>query len=230
VDGEGPAVLTVNYSVASVQGRTANRNSLDHHREQTHSVSVSHSIMAERASTVARRCIRDSSDSCERDAMLWNRKHRRPKSLWGRDIGFLGSSPRNSPLEAFAKLAYIMPVTTESLGQAIRRFRLSADYKLREFANLIGISAAYLSDIEHDRRNPTEDVLRAIARMLSNRVPVSYDELQSLSTRLESDLQDMVRQHPEVGQLLREVRQSGRSPSDVIRELQEILRNRPQEE
>lgn len=115
-------------------------------------------------------------------------------------------------------------MTKESLGQAIRRLRLSADYKLREFAGLVGRSAAYLSDIEHDRRNPTEDVLQTIASVLGNRVQVTYEELRRLSARLETDVQRMVEQNPEVGQLLREVRQTGRPARDVIRELQEHLR------
>jgi len=90
-----------------------------------------------------------------------------------------------------------------------------------------------LSDIEHDRRVPTEDVLRRIATLLSKRVPVTYEELQSLSARLETDLQKMVQQTPEVGQLLREVKQTGRAARDVIRELQEHLRkieNEPNDE
>lgn len=124
----------------------------------------------------------------------------------------------------FARLAYIADVTQETLGQAIRRLRLAADYKLREFATLIELSAAYLSDIEHDRRIPTEDVLGNIAKVLGKRVKVTYEELRSQSTRLETDLQRMVQQNPEVGQLLREVRQTGRPARDVIRELQEHLR------
>ena len=126
----------------------------------------------------------------------------------------------------FARLAYVADVTKESLGQTIRQLRLSADYKLREFASLIELSAAYLSDIEHDRRNPTEDVLRNIAAVLGKRVEVTYDALRSLSARLETDLQRMVQQNPEVGQLLREVKQTGRPARDVIRELQEHLRQR----
>jgi len=90
---------------------------------------------------------------------------------------------------------------------------------------MVDISAAYLSDIEHDRRNPTEEVLRKIAAKLSRRVPVTYDELRALSTRLETDLQELVRQTPEVGQLLREVKQTGRPVRDVLRELQERLRS-----
>lgn len=116
-------------------------------------------------------------------------------------------------------------MTGESLGQTIRQLRLAADYKLREFAALIEISAAYLSDIEHDRRNPTDDVLRKIAVLLGKRVEVTYETLRSLSARLETDLQRMVQQNPEVGQLLREVKQTGRPARDVIRELQEHLRS-----
>jgi len=47
----------------------------------------------------------------------------------------------------------------------------------------------------------------------------------ALSTRLETDLQELVRQTPEVGQLLREVKQTGRPVRDVLRELQERLRS-----
>jgi transcriptional regulator with XRE-family HTH domain len=108
--------------------------------------------------------------------------------------------------------------------------RLKADYKLREFALLIDLSAAYLSDIEHDRRNPTEEVLRTIAAVLGKRVEVTYDSLRSLSARLETDVQRMVQQNPEVGQLLREVRETGRPARDVIRELQEHLRKLESEE
>lgn len=115
-------------------------------------------------------------------------------------------------------------MTKETLGQAIRRLRLAADYKLREFALLIPVTAAYLSDIEHDRRIPTEEKLGKIAKVLARRVEVTYEELRSLSTRLETDLQRMVQQNPEVGQLLREVKQTGRPAHDVIRELQEHLR------
>ncbi|MHB1327683.1 MAG: helix-turn-helix domain-containing protein [Gemmatimonadales bacterium] len=116
-------------------------------------------------------------------------------------------------------------MTQDSLGQTIRRLRLAADYKLREFAIQIELSAAYLSDIEHDRRIPTEDVLRTIAKELAKRIPVTYEDLRRLSTRLETDIQRMVQQHPEVGQLLREVKQSGRPARDVIRELQDHLRS-----
>ena len=133
-------------------------------------------------------------------------------------------------LALFAKLAYIRAVPPKSLGKTIRRLRLEAGYTLRGFAELVGISAAYQSDIEHDRRVPTEAVLRQIAKVLGRRVQVTYESLQNLSARIEDDLQQLVQSTPEVGQLLREVRQSGRPASDVLRELQEQLRRQREAE
>ncbi len=133
--------------------------------------------------------------------------------------------PGDATIAVFAMLAYIAVVNTETLGQAIKRLRTEAGYTLRGFAEMVGISAAYLSDIEHDRRNPTEENLRKIAAKLSQRVAVTYEELRALSARLETDLQQLVQQTPEVGQLLREVKETGRPVRDVLRELQEHLRN-----
>lgn len=68
------------------------------------------------------------------------------------------------------------------------------------------------------------------SRRSRKRVDVTYEALRSLSARLETDVQRMVQQNPEVGQLLREVRQTGRPARDVIRELQEHLRRLESEE
>jgi transcriptional regulator with XRE-family HTH domain len=124
----------------------------------------------------------------------------------------------------FASFAYIWVVTKESAGDAIRRLRVEAGYTLRGFAELVEISAAYQSDIERNRRVPTDDYLRTAASVLNRRIPVAYELLRSLSARIEPDLQQLVERTPEVNQLLREVKQSGRPASEVIKELQEHLR------
>lgn len=48
----------------------------------------------------------------------------------------------------------------------IRAWREHRKIKMNELAKKIGISAAYLSQIENGKRNPTIDTLRAIAREL----------------------------------------------------------------
>jgi len=118
---------------------------------------------------------------------------------------------------------------TESLGQAIRRLRLAADITLRGFAEVIEISAAHQSDIEHGRRMPSDDVLRRTAAALK-RVGATYDSLRALDSRLGDDVQAMVQRNPRVAQLLRQVTDSRRTPDEVLKELQEFLRNQRKEE
>ena len=139
-------------------------------------------------------------------------------------------SHRQNIVALFANVAYIGLVTQESIGDAIRRLRLAAGYTLRGFAELVEISAAYQSDIERNRRVPTDQYLRVTAKVLSRKVPVTYEVLRNLSARIEPDLQRLVERTPEVNQLLREVKQSGRPASEVLRELQELLRRQREEE
>ena len=115
--------------------------------------------------------------------------------------------------------------TEKTLGGEIQRLRTEAGFTLRGFALKVEISAAFLSDIERDRRRPSEEVLRRIARQLPG---TSYEELDTLSTTLERDLQRMVAETPEARQLLRTVFESKRDPREVLRELQKNLSKRRQ--
>jgi len=108
----------------------------------------------------------------------------------------------------------------DTLGQEIQRLRLEAGITLRRFAELIGVSAAYVSDIEHDRRRPSADVLRRIADELKQ-VGATYIGLDKLNSRLDPDLQKWVSLTPAVRQMLREVKNSGSDPLDIIRHLQD---------
>lgn len=48
----------------------------------------------------------------------------------------------------------------------VRAWREYRGMKIKELAKSIGISAAYLSQIENNKRNPTVDTLKAVAREL----------------------------------------------------------------
>jgi transcriptional regulator with XRE-family HTH domain len=58
----------------------------------------------------------------------------------------------------------------EKLGELIRRQRELSALSMRQFADLVGISNPYLSQIERGLREPSERVLEGIARSLQ--VPV----------------------------------------------------------
>ena len=62
----------------------------------------------------------------------------------------------------------------EPLGEIIRRQRELSALSMRQFADLVGISNPYLSQIERGLREPSERVLEGIAKSLA----ISVDALR----------------------------------------------------
>ena len=52
------------------------------------------------------------------------------------------------------------------IGLTVRRLRADRDYTLQALADESGVSKSYLGDIEKGRKNPTTDVIEAIADAL----------------------------------------------------------------
>lgn len=69
---------------------------------------------------------------------------------------------------------------------------------------------------------PSEKVLRETARVLAP-VGATYETLSLLDARMSTDLQEWVQKNPEAGQMLRQVKESGRSPKEILRELERLL-------
>ena len=67
----------------------------------------------------------------------------------------------------------------KTLGERIREIRQERDLSLRELATRIGVSAAFMSDVELGRRNPSDKHLEEVARVLET----SLDDLQKYDTR-----------------------------------------------
>ena len=61
-----------------------------------------------------------------------------------------------------------------TLGSEIKRLRLEAGFSLRKFAEAINKSPPYQSDIEHDRRMPSETTLRDMVNQLKH-VGATYE-------------------------------------------------------
>jgi transcriptional regulator with XRE-family HTH domain len=62
------------------------------------------------------------------------------------------------------------------LGEIIRQQRELAEYSMRQFAELAGISNPYLSQIERGLRAPSEQVLDAIAKTLRMSADTLYTQ------------------------------------------------------
>jgi len=107
-----------------------------------------------------------------------------------------------------------MANTNTTLGEVIRKARVAAGTSLREFARTLEITPSYQSDIENDRRVPSEEVLKKIADLLS----LKYEELMALAGRFGEEAERYLRRHPTAGALFRKLSETN-APEDVLRKM-----------
>lgn len=110
-----------------------------------------------------------------------------------------------------------------TLGQEIRRLRLETETSLRAFAKKVSVSAAHLSDIEHDRRRPSEALLQRIAHELRT-VGATFDALEKHVTGLDEATRDWVASTPGARALLRKVAESGVKPDEILPALDRVFK------
>ncbi len=94
-----------------------------------------------------------------------------------------------------------MAFRAKTLGERIRAARVELGFKLRPFAKKLNISPTHLSDIEHDRRVPSEELLGEIARELS----LDFDELMKLTGRLGDRAKRYAQEEPAAAALFRKL-------------------------
>lgn len=110
-----------------------------------------------------------------------------------------------------------MAATEKSLGNLLYDARLAKDISLREAARTLTIAPSYLSDIENDRRVPSEDVLHRIAQLLG----LEFDDLMARAGRVGEQAERFLRQQPAAGVLFRRLAETGATAKDVERLLTE---------
>ena len=111
----------------------------------------------------------------------------------------------------------------KTLGECLRELRESKDLSVRELSKRIGVSAAFLSDVELGRRHPSEDVLSKLARELGTTVA----ELRRHDARAPiRELRRMAASNPAMGFALRRVVEDGVDPEDLLRYLDDRNKDR----
>jgi len=88
-------------------------------------------------------------------------------------------------------------------GELLREKRLARKYSLRKFAELVGLSPTYLSQVEQGKveRPPTAERVQKMAEILGE----NADELIALAGRLPLDLPKIIQEEPkEMATFLRE--------------------------
>lgn len=102
----------------------------------------------------------------------------------------------------------------ETLGDRIREARVALGIGVRGLAGQLGVSPSYISDIENDRRVPSEGVLRAIGERLT----LDFDELMALAGRFGAEADRYMRRTPAAGVLFRRLTEQ-KMPNEQIEEL-----------
>lgn len=106
----------------------------------------------------------------------------------------------------------------KTLGKRIKQEREEKRISLRKFAEMLGISAAYLVDIEKDRRLPTKELLQKTADLLD--IPVSaFDEF---SPEIPKPVKDWLERNPLVSKVLGFLRKAP-SPEVALAKLEKTL-------
>lgn len=106
------------------------------------------------------------------------------------------------------------PRTT--FGPVLREARLAKGITLRKFAEMVGISPTYLSQVEQENVDPpTAERVKTMAELLG----ANADEWIALAGRLPEDLPGIIRKQPTaMPELLREA--SGLTPEQLQKLLQ----------
>lgn len=103
-----------------------------------------------------------------------------------------------------------------SLGEAIRVLRERRGLTLRALAERVGVTAPFLSDIEHNRRST--DKLNVLAKQLG----VSVKILKRLDGRVKPNLKKWLAANPGLVEVLEELQSSGKPVP--LEELRDTLR------
>ena len=106
----------------------------------------------------------------------------------------------------------------KTIGERIRELREEKDISLRELALKLGVSAAFMSDVELNRRQPSDKHLAGLARVLQT----SLDELKQHDTRPPlQEVRRMANASPEYGFALRRMVDSKISSKELLQFLKE---------
>ena len=102
-----------------------------------------------------------------------------------------------------------IPESIQTLGEAVRFLREKRGLTLRALASKVKVSAPFLTDIEHNRRN-TEKLAE-----LAEALGVDEEDLRRFDGRLPTDVKNWISANPEIIGLLEDMRTSGSTPAEL---------------
>ena len=109
----------------------------------------------------------------------------------------------------------------KELAQLVKSRRLAQGWSLRQLGSHIGVTPAYVADIEAGRRLPSADLKERLSTVLG----IPAEELASADSRLTPDLRDWIEERPDLTGLLRLLRTLPESEM-LIQRLSRLIRRR----
>lgn len=110
----------------------------------------------------------------------------------------------------------------KTFGEALREKRIEKGFSLRKFAQLVGISPTYLSQVEQGNVDPpTADRVKRMAELLGE----NPDEWIALAGRVPDDLPAIIQEKTEVPDLLRAVQGLTAEELRILRAQAERMRD-----
>jgi len=111
------------------------------------------------------------------------------------------------------------------IGPYIRERRLEKGLTLRGFAQQLGVSPAYVSQVENEyetARSPSEEFLKRVADLLDEDI----DVLLAMVGKVSSELQAVIVEHPQkYASLLRQLKGSSEETVSVVLETARQVRD-----
>ncbi len=120
-----------------------------------------------------------------------------------------------------AGIHQMVRMSEETFGEFVRQKRLAKGLSLRRFAQMVGVSPTYMSQVEQGRFSPpTPERIRRMAEILGE----DADRLIALAGRVPDDLPEIIRQNTAAGmpEMLREA--NGLTAEEFRRLVEQIRR------
>ncbi|HVS81990.1 MAG TPA: helix-turn-helix transcriptional regulator [Pyrinomonadaceae bacterium] len=99
------------------------------------------------------------------------------------------------------------------LAKLIKGKRVARKWSLRQLGREIGVTPAYVADIEAGRRLPSADLKKKISSVLE----IPAEEVAAADSRLTADLRDWIEERPQLIAILRSLRAAAKSDTLIQR-------------
>jgi transcriptional regulator with XRE-family HTH domain len=107
----------------------------------------------------------------------------------------------------------------QTFGQWLRDKRVEKKFSLRKFAELVGVSPTYLSQVEQGNiAPPTAERVKKMAQLLGE----NPDEMIGLADRVPDDLPDIIKRQP--GQIPELLREASGLTSEQLKKVRDQIR------